>query len=149
MAPVPLLFVCVRAGGRVCVCVCVWVHPLIKTVSGLVIKMHYHPIVSREETHSLSLCLLSLCHILILSFIYSLTPSLQGCGEVVEGVSFLFSCPISSLLISCYSFFSLALFDLSLATLLPHLWLHALSFFVFFPLIFCPRFNSLWKVVEM
>lgn len=64
------------------VCACVLVHPLIKSVSGLVIKMHYHPTVSREETNSLSLRLLSLCLILILSFIYSLTPSLQGCGEV-------------------------------------------------------------------
>lgn len=84
-------------------CVCVCVRPLIKPVSGLVIKMHYHPTVSREETNSLSLCLLSLCLILILSFIYSLTPSLQGCGEVaVEVVGHLsFSLiPPSLLLIS-------------------------------------------------
>lgn len=75
MAPAPL---CVSA--RVCVCVCV----LTKPVSGLVIKMYYHPTVSREETNSLSAC--HLCLILILSFIYSLTPSLQGCGEEIVDV---------------------------------------------------------------
>lgn len=84
-----------------CVCVC----PLKKT--GLVIKMHYHPTVSREETNSLSLCLLSRHLILILSFIYSLTPSLQGCGEVVEvlvrGLSslFLFTCTVSYPVSNC------------------------------------------------
>lgn len=56
----PVLVVCVCVG--VCVYLCVRVHPLIKPVSGLVIKMHYHPTVSREETNSLSLCLLSLSH---------------------------------------------------------------------------------------
>lgn len=54
-----------------CVCVCgrsrgrdesVCVSPLMKPVPGLVIKMHYHPTVSREETNSLSLYLLSLSH---------------------------------------------------------------------------------------
>lgn len=58
MTPVPLL--CVYVYKSVCVCGCV--SPLIKPVSGLVIKMHYHPTVSREETNSLSLGLLSLSH---------------------------------------------------------------------------------------
>lgn len=84
---------CALVCVRVCVYLCVCVSPLIKPVSGLVIKMHYHPTVSREETNSLSLCLLS-CLILILSFIYSLTPSLRGVcrggGEEVGGGSLIF-----------------------------------------------------------
>lgn len=64
-------------------CVSACVHGPHKTpVSGLVIKMYYHPTVSREETNSLSACHSRL--ILILSFIHSTTPSLQGCGETAD-----------------------------------------------------------------
>lgn len=86
MAPAPL---CVSVWVHMCVC------PLTKPVSGLVIKMYYHPTVSREETNSLSAC--HLCLILILLFIYSLTPSLQGCGEIVDvekSEVLFFSCPL-------------------------------------------------------
>lgn len=66
-----------------CVCACACPCTPHKTpVSGLVIKMYYHPTVSREETNSLSVCHRRL--ILILPFIHSPTPSLQGCAETVD-----------------------------------------------------------------
>lgn len=71
-----------RAPLCFCVCVCVRARPTKNPVSGLVIKMYYHPTVSREETNSLSVCHRRL--ILILPFIHSPAPSLQGCAETVD-----------------------------------------------------------------
>lgn len=118
-----------------CVCVCMCVCPLIKAVPGLVIKMHYHPTVSREETNSLSLCLLSLCLILILSFIYSLTPSLQGCGEVVDVlVRGLFLLSLLPLVSNFFFFYFLSQFQIPAST---GLLLCSPYFFVFLHFSLC------------
>lgn len=128
MTPVPLL--CVYVYKSVCVCACV--SPLIKPVSGLVIKMHYHPTVSREETNSLSLGLLSLSH--SYSLFHILPDSIssgkcRGGGHGGGSLSFFSSCipPLFLCLAFPVLFYSLYSLFLIVSFLLSF-WLLSLSF---------------------
>lgn len=98
---------CVCMCIKVCVCACV--SPLIKPVSGLVIKMHYHPTVSREETNSLSLCLLSLSHSYSLFHILPDSISSGKCRGGGHGGGSLSFFPRASphFFVSCFSCFIL------------------------------------------